>query len=167
MPELEARPDGNAEEAMPRNAREALLRAQEMPRNKTPLGDVFSAEKLSHNIGRQGVYDTPSNHRFEPISDLPGAFPQDIPLPPTPPREEEPPAASQGVDTPVMPARDQLQEVQQETQETHQETQQASQESDDEAEAQLQAELAPRDINSDVNEANIQNGTMLTRTPLP
>ncbi|KAJ6004305.1 hypothetical protein N7522_005950 [Penicillium canescens] len=40
MPELEARPDRNAEEAMPRNAREALLGAQEMPRNKTPPGDA-------------------------------------------------------------------------------------------------------------------------------
>jgi hypothetical protein len=96
MPELEARVDRNED------ATEA------MPSNKTPARDAFSAEKSSHNTGRQGVYDTPSNNRFEPISDLPGAFPQDIPLPPTPPREEEPPTASQGVDTPVMPARDQL-----------------------------------------------------------
>ncbi|KAJ6083507.1 hypothetical protein N7467_007642 [Penicillium canescens] len=106
---------------------------QEAPeRNKTPGRDSFSAEKPSHIASRQGVYDTPSSHRFEPISVPPGAFPQEIPLPPTPPREQEPPTARQGVETPEMPAGDQLQEVQQETQEAHENSG-----SDDEAEAQL------------------------------
>ncbi|KAJ6094488.1 hypothetical protein N7467_002001 [Penicillium canescens] len=160
MPELEARTDGED--------------VQEAPvRNETPGRDGFSAEKPSHTASRQGVYDTPSSQRFEPISVLPGAFPQEIPLPPTPPREQEPPAARQGVETPEMPARDQLQEVQQATQEVQQETQEVRQatqeaqensESDDEAEAQLQAELAPRelaprDINGDLDEANIVSGS--------
>jgi hypothetical protein len=128
-PELEDRADENNEEASGGNAEE------EMSRNETPPRGGFSAEKASHTACRQGVYDIPSNHRFEPISVLPGAFPQEIPLPPTPPREEEPPAASQGVDTPEMPAEDQHQEVQQATPEIQEETQQASHESDDEAEA--------------------------------
>ncbi|KAJ6061516.1 uncharacterized protein N7446_005636 [Penicillium canescens] len=132
---------------------------QEGPvRNETPGRDSSSAEKPSHTASRQGVYNTPSSRRFEPISVLPGAFPQEIPLPPTPPSEQEPPAARQGVETPEMPARDQLQEVQQATQEA-----QENSESDDEAEAQLQAELAPRelaprDINGDLDEANIMSG---------
>jgi hypothetical protein len=62
------------------------------------------------------------------------------------------------VETPEMPDTDQLQEVQQATQQATQQAPEPQSGSDDEAEAQLQAELAPRDINGDVEEANIVTG---------
>ncbi|KAJ6030953.1 uncharacterized protein N7446_007597 [Penicillium canescens] len=120
--------------------------------------EVFSAEKQSLSR-HQGVYSTPDRQieATEAITEIPGAFPQEIPLSPTPPYED--PVTGQGVETASeMLANDQSQE----TQETSIDI---VTDSDGDAELQLQAELliprelAPRDINSDVNEANIVTGS--------
>ncbi|KAJ5742615.1 uncharacterized protein N7511_011347 [Penicillium nucicola] len=131
---------------------QASLTSGEMPEleARTDNEDVQEAPGRNEALGKDGFFGRKT------ISY--SAFPQETPLPPTPPHEEEPPTARQGVETPEIQAGDQLQEVQQETHKA-----QENSESDDEAEAQLQAELAPRelaprDINGDLDEANIMSG---------
>ncbi|KAJ5748146.1 uncharacterized protein N7511_009842 [Penicillium nucicola] len=110
-------------------------------------GDRFSAEKPTPIL--QGVYTTPdrqtSDRQIDVISDVPGAFPREPPLPPTPASL----ATDQGVETaPAMiipeSENDQLQ---------------GSADSDEEAELQLQAGLlAPRNISGNIEEGNIISG---------
>ena len=168
VPAIEARNDVNdvdASNAGNANNKEVQNNEPQSSTLNVEQRDRFSAEKPSQaeeapqNARLQGVYRTP-DRQIDEISDVPGAFPQEIALPPTPPDEQAPqqvtqqasPAPGQGVEiapvseAPEMLANDQPQEPQE-------------LDSDDEAEQQLQADLlAPRDINGDVEEANIITG---------
>jgi hypothetical protein len=165
VPELEASNNVNdvdASNASNANNEEVQNNESQCETLNVEQRDRFSAEKksqaeaapkASQNARLQEVYRTP-DRQIDAISGVPGAFPQEITLPPTPPDEQASPVPSQGVETapatPEVLRNDQPQEPQ------HRE----QVDSDDEAEMQLQADLlAPRDINGDVDEANIVTGS--------
>jgi hypothetical protein len=83
VPELEAREDVNADV----NNKEVQNNESQNKALDIEQRDRFSAEKPSHeaasqNARLQGVYSTPDRQN-NAVSDVPGAFPQEIILPPT------------------------------------------------------------------------------------
>lgn len=127
---------------------------------KDTVQPIRNQEKPDQTFRGQGVYNTPERERRDEIDIIPGAFPQEVPLPPTPPSEY--PESRQGVETLDETrgtqdlARDQAHDTQEVVQEAIEDQQV---DSDEEAEMQLLAGLAPRDINGDVDETNIISGS--------
>ncbi|KAJ5294290.1 hypothetical protein N7508_009111 [Penicillium antarcticum] len=64
---------------------------------KDTVQPIRNQEKPDQSFRGQGVYNTPERERRDETDIILGAFPQEVPLPPTPPSEY--PESRQGVET--------------------------------------------------------------------